>query len=248
MVGCATKDNNVKLLRSGFNALDAHQYGQALAAADQVLAANPQKTLPSEAHYLRGRALEGQAMANPSQLASGLQQARTEYIAALGLPHTPDLEGRARAGVAIVAFYQDDYATAYAQWQEAFPKLEKPEDRAQTLYRLGQTAQRLGRWDEADNYFAQAQQTAPGTDLAEKARQHMGKRAFTVQLATFADAHQAAAAVSGLKTKGVVATSSTDPENSSHYLLRVGPLRTYAEAKALKNRFAATYPAALILP
>src|SRR5206468_8286358 len=117
---------------------------------------------------------------NPNALAPNLQQARTEYIAALGSEHSPDLEGRARAGVANVAFHQDDNATALAQWQSAFDKLEKQEDKLKALYQMGRAAQRLGRWDDGDKFFATVEQSAPGSDLATKARQHRGARAFTV--------------------------------------------------------------------
>jgi tetratricopeptide (TPR) repeat protein len=249
MTGCASQDANVKTLRAGYDALNAHRYDQAMSAADQVLAANPQKTLPAEAHYLRGRVFEARAMAaSPAAAATDWQDARNEYIAALGLPHAQDLDGRARAGAANVAYHQEDYPTAFQQWQEAFPKLEKPEDRALTLYRLGQTAQHLGHWDQADNFFAQVQQAAPGSDLANRARQHQGARGYLVQLATFANAKQADEAAAEARKQGIVAQPVRDPENSSHVLLRVGPFPNYAEAKALKARFASVYPNAVIIP
>lgn len=249
MTGCASQNANVKTLRAGYDALNARQYDKAMSAADQVLAANPEKTLPAEAHYLRGRVFEARAMAaSPAGAATDWQSARDEYIATLGLPHAQDLDGRARAGAANVAYHQEDYATAFQQWQEAFPKLEKPEDRALTLYRLGQCAQHLGRWEQADNYFAQVEQSAPGSDLATRAKQHSGARGYVVQLATFANAQQADQAAADARKQGVVAQSVRDPENGSHVLLRVGPFPSYAEAKALKARFASVYPNAVIVP
>jgi tetratricopeptide (TPR) repeat protein len=245
--GCASQDNNVKTLRAGYDALNAHQYDQAMTAANKVLAANPQKTLPAEAHYLRGRAFEAKAMNNGGS-AADLQNARNEYIAAVGMPHAPNLDGRARAGVAIVAYYQEDFPTAFAQWQEALTKLEKPEDRALTQYRLGQTAQRLGRWSDADAFFAQVQQNAAGTDLANRAKQHQGARNFNVQLATFANPQQANQAVAEARKQGVNAMTVPDAANPSHLLLRVGPMGTYGEAKAIKAKFAAVYPNAVIIP
>jgi cell division septation protein DedD len=69
-----------------------------------------------------------------------------------------------------------------------------------------------------------------------------------VQLATFANAKQADQAAAEARKQGVVAQSVRDPENSSHVLLRVGPFPSYAEAVALKARFASMYPNAVIIP
>ena len=246
--GCASQDNNVKTLRTGYDALNAHQYDQAMTAADKVLGANPQKSLPAEAHYLRGRVFEARAVADSASSAADWQQARNEYITALSLPHAPDLDGRARAGAANVAYHQEDYATAYSQWQAALPKLEKADDHALAVYRLGQTAQRLGRWEEADAFFAQVQQSEPGSDLANRARQHQGARGYSVQLATFASPAQASKAISDAKRQGVNAMTVVDPSDASHLLLRVGPVASYGEAKTIKARFAAVYPNAVIIP
>ena len=150
--------------------------------------------------------------------------------------------------MAQVAFNQDDYNTALQQWSAAYEKLEKPQDKVLTLYRLGQAAQRLGRWDEADQYFATVQQSTAGSELAAKAKEHQGARAFTVQLATFGDARQADAAAADLGKQGVKAQHVVDPNNRALHLLRVGPLGSYLDAKSIKARFAAVYPAAVILP
>src|SRR5438067_1160011 len=71
LVGCAAQDKNVKALRAGYDALNAHEYDRAMSAADQVLAANPEKTLPAEAHYLRGRVFEARATSDATPAATG---------------------------------------------------------------------------------------------------------------------------------------------------------------------------------
>ena len=249
LTGCASNQQaNVQTLRGGYDALTARQLDRALSAADEVLANSPTETLPAEAHYLRGRVFEERAVSGAGNVQFNLQTARAEYVAALGLPHKPDLDGTARAGAANVAFHQDDYVTAFSQWTAAYEKLNRPEDKVLTLYQLGRTAQRLGRWDEADQYLASVQQSAPGTELALKARQMQGARGFTVQFATFATRKQADAAVLDLGKHGVIATHNIDPANPTLDLVRAGPMRTYAEAKSLKTRFAETYPSAVILP
>jgi tetratricopeptide (TPR) repeat protein len=244
---CASQQENVKTLRGGYDALGARQYDAAITAADQVLAGSPKETLPAEAHYLRGRVFEERAVAGVA-VPTNLQNARSEYIAALGLPHRPDLEGRIRAGAANVAFAQEDYGTALQQWSAAYDRLEKPQDKLQALYKMGRAAQRLGRWDEADKYFNAVQEAAGGTDLANKARQLTGTRGFIVQLATFASPAGTDAAVADLRRQGIIAQHVIDPTNRSLHLLRVGPMPTYADARSLKARFAGVYPSAVIMP
>lgn len=248
MAGCAAQQDDVQRLRAGYDALNARRLDEALAAADVVLADSPKETLPAEAHYLRGRVYEERAIANPQGGASQMQTARTEYVAALGLPHKADLDGRARAGVANVAFHQDDYATAFDQWSAAYEKLERPEDKLKTLYQLGRTSQRLGKWEEADRYFATLQSSAAGTELAQKARRIQGARGFIVQFATFSNRKQADAAVAELRKQGITAQHFIDPVNPGLDSVRVGSLRTYSESKALKTRFANQYPSLIILP
>jgi tetratricopeptide (TPR) repeat protein len=246
--GCANQQANVQKLRAGYDALNARQLDAAMLAADEVLAASPQQTLPAEAHYLKGRVFEERAITIPSSTAANFQKARTEYIAALGLQHTPDLEGRIRADTANVAFHQDDYATAMAQWSAAYGALEKSEDKVLTLYRLGCTAQRLGRWDEADQYFAAVQQAVGGSDLGKRAAEKKGARGFVVQLATFAEAKQADAVVTDLRKQNLSAQHLVDQANGGVHLVRVGTYGSYAQAKSVKDRFAGVYSSAMILP
>ena len=246
--GCASQQTNVQKLRAGYDALSARQLDAAMLAADEVLAASPQQTLPAEAHYLKGRVFEEKAMTIPGSMAGNLQKARTEYIAALGLAHTPDLDGRIRADTANVAFHQDDYGTAMEQWAAAYEKLEKPQDKVLTLYRIGCTAQRLGRWDEADQYFGSVMQAVGGSELGKRAAEKKGARGFVVQLATFAEGKQADAAVADLRKQNLAAQHLLDPGNRNLHLVRVGSYGSYAQAKSVKDRFAGVYSSAVILP
>ena len=248
LCSCAAPQASVDRLRAGYDALNARQLDQAMAAADTVLAEPPHDTLPAEAHYLRGRVFEERAVAEQAPATGDLQNARAEYVMALTLPHKPDLDGRLHAGAANVAFHQGDYTTALQQWNTAYDQLERPEDRALTLFQLGRTAQRLGRWEEADKYLVGAAEEAAGSDLAAKAKQIQGARGYTVQLVTFTTAKQADTAAAELRKQSLPAQHFVDPTHPEAHLLRVGPLHDYTEAIAMKRRFAALYPAAVILP
>jgi tetratricopeptide (TPR) repeat protein len=247
--GCASQNNNVKTLRQGYDALAVQQYSTAMDDANAVLAANADGTLPAEAHYLRGRVFEETAMASPQSAAqaTNLQNARDEYRQAISLPHRTDLDGDARAGAAMVAYAQDDYATALQQWQAAYPELKKPADRVRTLYRMGQAAQRLGQWTQADQYFQQVQQQAPGTDVANNARMHEGARGFVVQFGVFTKPSQAVQAEQDLRANGINAALYNSPSGAG-VSVRTGSMPTYIQAKKLRDRLLSRYPNALILP
>jgi tetratricopeptide (TPR) repeat protein len=248
LAGCVSQQASVDKLRGGYDALRTGQLDAAMTAADEVLADSPTQTLPAEAHYLRGRVYEERAIGRTTNVVGNLQNARLEYTTAMGLEHKPDLDGVIHAGLANVAFDQDDYGTAMEQWTAAYPNLKQPEAQVQTLYKLGRSAQRLGKWEEADRYFANVQQAAAGTAIAADAHKNQGIRSFAVQVATFNNAKQADAAVNDLLKQRVSAQHLIDPQNPSLHLVRVGPLRNYSEAKSMRARFAGAYPAAIIIP
>jgi tetratricopeptide (TPR) repeat protein len=56
--GCASDETAKSQLNGGYQALDAHQYDQAIQAADQYLQKNPNGPGSAEAQCLKGRVLE----------------------------------------------------------------------------------------------------------------------------------------------------------------------------------------------
>jgi tetratricopeptide (TPR) repeat protein len=233
-------------LAAGFAALEQQQYDAAIAAADRQLQSNPGGRGSAEAHYLRGRVYEQRVASSSADAAANLQSARGAYIQALARSPEPKLEGLIRAGVANVAYWQEDYTTAAQQWQAAYPLLEQPPAKSYALYRIGLSMQRMGRFDEADKVFAEVQRLYPGTDAAQRAKDHQGHRAFSVQVATFASPQNASNAIASLRSMGL--TPSQTRSAAGHYVVMVGPVATYPAAKALQARISAHFPDALIVP
>jgi tetratricopeptide (TPR) repeat protein len=233
-------------LASGYAALEQSQHDQAITMANRQLQQSPRGHAAAEAHYLKGRAYEQRTAGSTQEAASNLQAARTAYIQALQQQPTPRLEGLIRAGVANVAYWQDDYATAVQQWQVAYPLLEQPAAKSFTLYRIGLSMQRLGRFDEADRHFTQVQQLYPGTDAALRARAHQGHRSFSVQVATFASPQNAQTAVTSLRSMGMTPAQTTN--GNGHHVVSIGPIASYAQAKGLQARVVPHFPDALIVP
>ena len=245
--GCAdtaTRDN----LRAGYGALEAKQYDAAVQKADEQLTKVPQGPGSAEALYLKGRALEAKASpggnsANPD---ADWQAARAAYVDALNLNPSPDLEAHIRAGVANVAYFQNDYTTALQQWSTAYDKIRDEETNAWILYRIGVCQQRLNQFDAADKTFATVQDKYKSTEAADRARTHSGFKNFNVQLTRWGAQQPADNAVMQLRKEGAPATRMTDPHCQS--AVYVGPAATYQQALQLKAKYASRFPDAAIVP
>jgi len=245
--GCASDSDAKGQLDPGYADLESRNYDAAIEKADAFLAANASGgTGSAEALYLRGRALEQKVAANPHESRQNLQSARSAYVDALSRDPSPALEGRIRASLANVAYFQDDYATALDQWSAAYDKLDVPETRAWVLYRIGVSHQRLGHFKQADKTFAAVIKEYPSTLPAQRAKEHQGATGFVVQVGTFNSAAGADRATEAVRKQGVTPVRATDTQG--RHLVRVGPLKTYAQAQSIKSKFVESYPDALIIP
>lgn len=233
----------------GFRALERRQFAQAMAAADAQLRQDPHGPTTAETLYLKGRAFEQEAELAPHDAATAarlLQSARTAYVQALQQNPSRDLAAYVRTSLANVAYWQEDYQTAASQWSAAYDQVESPEVRSWILYRIGLSYQRLGRFNEADRAFALVQQQYPGTLPAQRAHEKQGARAFYLQVATLSSAENANRIFSQLRQEGTAADRRTD--SKGRHVILAGPVPTYEQARALKQRYAAEYPDALVIP
>ncbi|HTL30408.1 MAG TPA: SPOR domain-containing protein [Tepidisphaeraceae bacterium] len=247
MVGCVDQASR-QTLQSGYAALDARQYDQAISSADQFLTKSPQGQGSADALYLKGRALEERATASsdPAKAKADLQSARTTYISALQQKPPRTLDGRIRAGIANVAYWQDDYQTAAQQWSAAYNNIDDPAAKSFILYRVGLAQQRMGDFAAADQTFASVEQQFPNTEGATRAKERQGARAYTVQLATYANAATADANIAQLRKEGLNPTRTADTQG--RVIVSITPVANYQQAMQLKNRLAARYPNALVVP
>ena len=252
--GCAAENTaeNRKEIQAGYQSLKEQDYDSAMAQADQFLREHPNGGPGTpEALYLQGRVYEQRAATadaggHQQEARADLQYARGNYEHALTLKPAPQLEALLYAGIANVAYFQEDYATAMQQWAAAYNGIEGAESKAWMLYRIGLCQQRLGRFEQADRSFAAVRQQFPSTIPGQRAASHMGARAFYVQVGAYADGTNADRAVAALRSQGLTAAKAT--EATGRLAVRVGPQSTYAEAKAIKTRLAAAYPSAMIEP
>jgi TolA-binding protein len=244
--GCANDKNAKTELNEGYASLEARQYDQAIDRADAFLQHTPAGAGTAEALYLKGQALEQKQSRSVNESRANWQAAREAYVQALSQKPSAKLEPLLHAGIANVAFFQDDYQTAITEWTAAHDKLQDDSTRSWVLYRVGLSRQRMGQFAEADPVFAAVQERYPNTPAAQQAQKHQGVRGFSVQFATFGNAANADAAMAALRKEGVVATKQTDARGRS--IILHGPLPSYQQAQAVKARYASQFPDAIIVP
>jgi tetratricopeptide (TPR) repeat protein len=245
LVGCAPS-REVRHLKQGFDALEAGNPSAALAKGDEFLRLYPKSTGLAEAHYLRGRAYEARVAYSSADARMNLQAARLAYIDALGAKPNQAVDTYIRTSLANVAFFQDDFSTALALWQYVLPRLDDRQTRAWTLYRIGLCQQRMGRFGDADATFDRVVRNFPGTLQASRSAEVRGARGFFVQVGAFAVASSADRMSDDLVRRGARVVRAKDPRGL--HLVQLGPFQSYAAAAAERNRWAAFYPDARILP
>lgn len=252
--GCTTTSSRVsnrQALNAGYQSLAAKDYEAAMARASEFLQRQPEGPGSAEALYLQGRVYEQRAEEDASagreaQSKSDLQQARSTYQRALQLSPSARVDALIRAGIANVAYFEEEYPTAMQKWAESYDNIQQPDAKAWILYRMGLCQQRLGRFDQADNSFSIVRHDYPGTEPAQRAGTHLGARAFYVQVGAYTDAANADKMVSTLQSQGYKVSKAI--ESGGKQAVRVGPAQTYAEAKSLRARLLPSYPGAMIEP
>ncbi len=244
--GCVSPRQADPVVNEGFAALESRQFDAALAKADAYLREYPHGEDSAEALYLRGRAYEGRTATSSNDARANLQAARAAYTQALAKKPPQPLKGYLHSSLANVAYFQDDYATAVEEWSQASQQLKEPDLQAWALYRKGVSQQRLGRFVEADTTFTAVQARFAGSIPAQRSRDHLGARSFSVQLATLTSASNADNLAASVRRQGVNPIHTIDAQG--RHVIRVGPVNTFAEAQTLRARFASQHPDALIVP
>ena len=254
--GCTPKDQSGARgtasrraeLTGGYQAFEQRRYDDAIQSAERVLAEDSTGPGSAEALYLQGRVHEQKASkaASPDDARRHLREAQGLYMRTLSMAPPQPLEAYVRAGLANASYFLEDYATAAREWAAAFPHVDDPDARAWVGYRAGLSEQRRGNFAAADQHFAAVQQLLPGSEQARRSAQHQGARAFHVQVGAYGTAANAQNAVARLKAQGLSPVRSTDPQGRQ--VIGVGPIPSYQQAKAMRDRLAGQYPGAAIVP
>src|SRR4051812_26695299 len=200
-LGCQNS-KDTQTLQQGYGALDLKDYQRSISAADDYLQKHPSGNGAAEAAYLRGRAFEQRTKGSDAEAQANLREARASYEKALSLMPSKQLEAFTRASLGNVCYWMNDFGAAEINWTAAYEKLEPGDLKAWVLYRTGLAQQRIGKWEAADDTFAQVEKEFPQSEPAARAASHRGARAFYVQVAAFSSPQPAEKLVATLRGQG----------------------------------------------
>lgn len=218
-----------------------------------------------EAYYVRGMArvrlnqpTAGKPAINSSALLAGkpainssaLLAGKQDFQAALGLTKRKDLLCVANLALGNLAYDDGDMRSAEQHYKAVLDNTAAgaaPADQA--LYRLGCVLQRVGRWREADSYFARLSQLFDKTELSRRAELRMNATRWSVQAGAFvtkeaAEDMQRKLAAAGLQPR-------VDLEKRGEqimHLVRVGNSPTFDPAQAELPRVQAQVKDAFVTP
>jgi tetratricopeptide (TPR) repeat protein len=255
--GCAPKDTGAGArgtasrraeLAGGYQAFEQRRYDDAIQSADRVLAEDSTGPGSAEALYLQGRVHEQRAKdaKDVTEAKNNLREAQGLYMRVLSMAPLQPLDAYAHAGLANVSYFLEDYPTAAREWAAAYPNINEPDAKAWVAYRAGLSEQRRGNFAAADQHFAEVQRQFPNSEQARRAATHQGAKSFHVQVGIFTTAANAQNAVAKLKSQGFSPVRSSDPQGRQ--IIGVGPIPSYQQAKAMRDRLAGQYPGAAIVP
>lgn len=249
-LGGCTDATARQTLNRGYASLDTRDYDAANNSADEFLRTHPSGSGVAEAHYLKGRVEEERAQ-DPQvshtldDKRAHLDAARDEYERGLDSLAPFGVKAQLHTGIANVDFYEEDYAGALREWQTSYDNLQSEDAKAWVLYHIGRCQQRLGQFNKADETFTKVERLYPASEAATRAASRIGATGFYVEVGSFPNVKNAEAAAGELRAGGYAASRTVD---AGRDIVRVGPIPTYIEAKAVQGRLRAQYPGAIIWP
>jgi tetratricopeptide (TPR) repeat protein len=225
-------------------ALSTYQTGDdagTVARAESILADHPRGPAAMQALYLRGLAWFRQQR---------YDQAEADLERVARSARSDDLRLKALDTLGEIDFRRGRLDTARTRLEAVVAELtdgQRPGGHAH--YRLGQIAQRQGRWNDADLHLQQVIYHFADSDLAPRARRRVGARAWAVQAGSFAERSHAEKAARTLRQAGLEPTVVPSVRQSDlMFLVQVGRWDRYEEAEAHQSAVRAVRPDAFLHP
>lgn len=153
-------------MRQAQSLMALKQWRQALAAADDTIAAYPQFELLYELDFVRGRCLAARAL---------LDEAREAYRAVLRSPQGGKTETAAKAQWMIgeTFFHQQNYEAAVREYLRVEILFAYPQWQAAALLQAGKCYERLGQYAEAASLFSRVVSEFPDSPYKDEAQQRL---------------------------------------------------------------------------
>lgn len=148
----------------------------------RAITEHPKSPHVAEAYYVRG-------LVRLKDRKPG--QAQSDFARALELAKRDDLKANCRVCLGSIAYENHDWARAYDYYCRAVDKLPHLTPTDWVYYRLGDAAQKTGKWAGAERYFARLIRYFPNTQAARLAQRRINCDAFTIQAGVFGNSANA---------------------------------------------------------
>ena len=243
VAGCASGPLDATgqaLFDAGYKSFQDGRYREADEKFSAVIKRSPTTWALSEVYYFRGLSrlkLNRRPEAKQDFRAGATVYGRelTQVYSAVALANLEYEEGNDPAAVRI--------------YRQALDHKVKGLPADYILYRLGVSLQRLGKWGEADDCFAELVSKYPQSSLAADARRRFQTTYFTVQVGAFADRANAQKTADRLRAEGYPVTLSVSvAAGKTLHTVCAGRYATYREAALAADVLKAKGYPALVKP
>jgi len=239
--GCAAHQQADRaVFDSGYAALEAGRYDQAVKDFSRYLRMDPDSPNRGEVYYYRGQALVHLKRPN---------EAKADFVRAIGAGAREPVDQYARIALGNLYYEEANDVEAVKQYAVV---LQDPHDEVpvpMVLLRTGVALQRLGKWDIGRQYLRYLVGHYPKTAPAQQAVRYLQADAFRVQTGAFASRATAAMQARQVVAAGFPARLEQVNRNGrSMTVVQVGQARTYAEATVLATRLRSAGFDTLIVP
>ena len=225
---------------SGYAALQAGRYGEAVTAFSRCLRTDPDSPDRGEVYYYRGQAL-AHLERRPD--------AKADFLRALGADPRPPIDQFARVALGNLYYEEADDVEAVKQYAAV---LADPHDAVpvpQILLRTGVALQRLGQWEKGRKYLHYLMVNHSGSAAARQAARYAGAEAFRVQTGAFSAQASAAEQARQVRRAGFAPRLARVVSSGRRLTaVQVGRERTYSEAASLAQRLRRAGFNTLIVP
>lgn len=231
-------------LEQGAHAYNMGRYASARTTLNEFIADNQDYPEVAEAHYIRGLAHLKRNMRT---------EAQRDFEAAIEKSGRHEVTVRAKAALAVMAYDDDNYATAVRYYEDAILWLSDLRDFDDHLLRYGISLQRVGKWEQAAHQFSRILHEHPTGSASKTARYMMSwnRPYFTVQCHALSSAEAARKEVARLRALGLPAEQQLETRHGKAlYLIQVGRYKNYNEAQqaAVRIRRVAGVDRAKVVP
>jgi len=241
LIGCQRVNSRLaEGIRRGQRQYAAGNFVGAERVLSSAIAVQPSSPAAAEAYYIRGltRLKQGQ-----------VQGAEADFICAVELAERDDLETNCRICLGSIAHDRGDWRGAYEQYDKVADRLPSVSPNDWILYRLGDSAQKIGKWSKARKYFGTVIREFPNSQAATLAKRKLKFSYFTIQAGAFSRAANARARVALLEKANLPARRETRNRNGKPLqIVYVGKYGDFASAAGALERVKTIVSDARIVP